>query len=370
MVFPFAAPRGGRHGISTPQSLPDAVNIGFISGRIRFSTQEFSPLRVMLEAGQGPVRLSKIQKAEGNQRGNPARIMFSAPDFSEHPAFEVRAPADQRVPFVFNSPHSGRFYPPRFLRMTRLDSVAIRRSEDYFVDELFSGAVPLGAPMLMAHFPRAYLDVNREPYELDPRMFADRVPPFANSRSIRVAGGLGTVPRVVSEGTDIYSSRIPVAEAQTRIANIYKPYHQTLRDLLAQTHRRFGFAVLIDCHSMPASVRYGPEGIRPDFIIGDRFGTSASRALSEAAAEMLTGMGYLVTANKPYAGGFITEHYGRPLKGLHALQIEVNRGLYMDELTITKKPSFHLLQEDLAAFVAQLMALPDSHFFDYSIAAE
>lgn len=292
------------------------------------------------------------------------------PDFSEHPAFEVRKPAEQRVPFVFNSPHSGRFYPPRFLAMSRLDAVSIRRSEDYFVDELFSGAVPLGAPMLMAHFPRAYLDVNREPYELDPRMFGERLPPYANSRSIRVAGGLGTVPRVVSEGVEIYRNRIPVAEAQSRIANIYKPYHQTLRELLAETHREFGFAVLIDCHSMPASVRYGPEGVRPDFIVGDRFGTSASRDLSQAAIEILTGMGYLVTANKPYAGGFITEHYGRPLKGLHALQIEVNRGLYMDERTIIRKPSFPLLQEDIASFVSQLMSLPDSHFFDYSIAAE
>ena len=253
--------------------------------------------------------------------------MFSDPDFPDRPAFEVRKPADQRVPFVFNSPHSGRCYPERFLRMSRLDQTAIRKSEDHYVDELFMGAVPLGAPMLVAHFPRAYLDVNREPYELDPRMFTERLPPFANSRSIRVAGGLGTIPRVVSEGQDIYRAGIPLAEAQARIANIYKPYHQTLRDLIGRTHRRFGFAVLIDCLSMPATVRYGQEGIRPDFIIGDRFGTSASRGLSEAAVSILSSMGYLVTSNKPYAGGFITEHYGRPLKGLHALQIEVKRGL-------------------------------------------
>jgi N-formylglutamate amidohydrolase len=296
--------------------------------------------------------------------------MHCEPDFIDQPAFEVRKPADQRVPFVFNSPHSGRCYPPRFLRMSRLDGLAIRRSEDYYVDELFAGAVPLGAPMLLAHFPRAYLDVNREPYELDPRMFGEKLPPFANSRSIRVAGGLGTVPRVVSEGLEIYHSRIPVAEAQARIANIYKPYHQTLRDLLAQTHKQFGFAVLIDCHSMPASVRFGQDGVRPDFIIGDRFGTSASRQLSEAAAAILSEMGYLVTSNKPYAGGFITEHYGRPLKGLHALQVEVNRGLYINENTLVKKPSFSLLQEDIAAFISRMMALPDGLFFDYSIAAE
>lgn len=296
--------------------------------------------------------------------------MYGEPDFLDHPAFEVKEPAEQRVPFVFNSPHSGRHYPDRFMAMSRLDSVAIRRSEDYFVDELFSGAVPLGAPMLVAHFPRAYLDVNREPYELDPRMFMERLPPFANSSSIRVAGGLGTVPRVVSEGLEIYRTGIPVAEAQARITSIYKPYHRTLRDLLAQTHRRFGFAVLIDCHSMPASVRYGPDGARPDFIIGDRFGTSASRDVSEAAAEIIAAMGYMVTSNKPYAGGFITEHYGRPLKGLHALQVEVNRGLYIDEQTLVRKPSFHLLQDDIAAFIARLMDLPDHLFHDFSVAAE
>ncbi|WP_421857204.1 N-formylglutamate amidohydrolase [Oricola sp.] len=296
--------------------------------------------------------------------------MFCDPDFADHPAFEVRKPADQRVPFVFNSPHSGRYYPERFLRMSRLDEVSIRRSEDYFVDELFSGAVPLGAPLLMAHFPRAYLDVNREPYELDPRMFVERLPAFANSRSIRVAGGLGTIPRLVSEGAEIYRRSLPIAEAQARIANIYKPYHQALRDLLSQTHRQFGFAVLIDCHSMPASVRYGQDGIRPDFIIGDRFGTSAGRDVSEAAAEILSSMGYLVTSNKPYAGGFITEHYGRPLKGLHALQIEVNRGLYVEEHTLQRKPSFHQLRDDIATFISRLMALPDRHFFNYSIAAE
>jgi N-formylglutamate amidohydrolase len=296
--------------------------------------------------------------------------MYSEPDFIDQPAFEVRKPAEQRVPFVFNSPHSGRHYPDRFLRMSRLDANTIRRSEDYFVDELFSGAVSLGAPMLLAHFPRAYLDVNREPYELDPRMFGDRLPPFANCRSIRVAGGLGTVPRVVSEGLEIYHKRIPVAEANARITGIYKPYHQTLRELLAETYRHFGFAVLIDCHSMPASVRFGQEGIRPDFIIGDRFGTSASRHLSEAAADVLTEMGYLVTANKPYAGGFITEHYGRPLKGLHALQVEVNRGLYVDEQTLARRPSFRQVQNDIAVFISRMMSLPDTSFCDYSVAAE
>ncbi|MBO6551884.1 MAG: N-formylglutamate amidohydrolase [Roseitalea sp.] len=296
--------------------------------------------------------------------------MLIAPDFCHHPAFEVRVPKRQTTPFVFNSPHSGRHYPRRFLDMTRLDALAVRRSEDFFVDELFHGATELGAPMLLAHFPRAYLDVNREPYELDPRMFSDRLPPFTNRQSIRVAGGLGTVPRVVSEGQHIYARRIGFEEARQRIEGIYKPYHSTLRGLLAQTHRQFGQAVLVDCHSMPASIRIGAEGVRPDFVVGDRFGTSASAGITEAAINILRAMGYMVAANKPYAGGFITEHYGRPAKGLHAVQIEINRGLYVDEQTLQRKPGFDALREDLFQFMATLVDLPQSAFADYSIAAE
>lgn len=296
--------------------------------------------------------------------------MTPAEDFAELPPFEVRTSAEQRVPFVFNSPHSGRCYPDRFLAMSRLDAMAIRRSEDCYVDELFGAAVALGAPMLTAHFPRAYLDVNREPWELDPRMFAEPVPPFANVRSARVAGGLGTVPKLVGEGLDIYPGRLPLAEAIGRIESVYKPYHETLKRLVTRTHARFGYAVLVDCHSMPASVRLGDNGARPDFIVGDRFGTSAASALSERAIGLLAAMGYAVAHNKPYAGGFITEHYGRPARKLHALQIEINRGLYMDERTLKKSAGFYALADDLARFSADLMAIPDYHFLDLPLAAE
>jgi N-formylglutamate amidohydrolase len=296
--------------------------------------------------------------------------MTPAEDFSELLPFEVRTSAEQRVPFVFNSPHSGRCYPDRFLAMSRLDAMAIRRSEDCYVDELFGAAVALGAPMLAAHFPRAYLDVNREPWELDPRMFAEPVPPFANVRSARVAGGLGTVPKLVGEGLDIYPGRLPLAEAVGRIECVYKPYHETLKRLVTRTHARFGYAVLVDCHSMPASVRLGDNGVRPDFIVGDRFGTSAASALSERAIGLLAAMGYTVAHNKPYAGGFITEHYGRPARKLHALQIEINRGLYMDERTFRKSAGFYALADDLARFSADLMAIPDYYFLDLPLAAE
>ncbi len=237
------------------------------------------------------------------------------------------------------------------------------------MDELFGGAVGLGVPMLAANFPRAYLDVNREPFELDPRMFSDSPPAFANIRSPRVAGGLGTVPRLVGEGLDIYAARFPVAEALDRIESIYKPYHDALKGLVMRTHIRFGFAVLLDCHSMPASIRSG-EGRRPDFIIGDRFGASASSALSQNAISLLSAMGYHVVHNKPYAGGFITEHYGRPAKGLHALQIEVNRGLYMNERTFKKTAGFEALADDLTRFVEELAIEPGECFDPLPLAAE
>ena len=296
--------------------------------------------------------------------------MTAADDFSVLPPFEIRQSAEQRVPFVFNSPHSGSHYPARFLALTKLDHMEIRRSEDCYVDELFGAAPALGAPLLAANFPRAYLDANREPWELDPRMFHEPVPSFANIRSARVAGGLGTVPKLVGEGLDIYSGRLPLAEAVVRIETVYKPYHDALKRLLGQTHERFGYAVLIDCHSMPASIRLGDNGVRPDFIIGDRFGASASRALTEAAISTLASMGYVVAHNKPYAGGFITEHYGRPARGLHALQIEINRGLYMDERSLHKTTGFHRLADDLTRLAAELMAMPDHHFIDRPLAAE
>jgi N-formylglutamate amidohydrolase len=291
-------------------------------------------------------------------------------DFSVVAPFEIRAGVEQRVPFIFNSPHSGRFYPERFLSMVRLDRTAIRRSEDCYVDELFGGVVGLGAPLLAANFPRAYLDVNREPWELDPRMFSEPVPSYCNIRSARVAGGLGTVPRLVGEGLDIYPGRLPLTEAVARIEVIYKPYHQTLKRLLARTHAAFGFAVLVDCHSMPGGIRIGDSGVRPDFIVGDRFGTSASALLSEHAIALLSAMGYVVAHNKPYAGGFITEHYGRPARHLHALQIEVNRGLYMNERTLEKTAGFAALAADMTRFSADLMSLPDHHFLELPLAAE
>jgi N-formylglutamate amidohydrolase len=263
------------------------------------------------------------------------------------PPFEVLAPAEQIVPFVLNTPHSGRHYPACFLAQSRLDRHALRRSEDCFVDLLIAEAPSIGAPLLMAHFPRAYLDVNREPYELDPRMFEGRLPAFANTRSTRVAGGLGSIPRIVGDGQEIYHRRLQVSEALQRIDGLYRPYHRALRGLMQLTQRRFGHAILFDCHSMPsASLGDGP---RPDIVLGDRYGTSCDPRLIDVTQQAFEERGYSVARNRPYAGGFITEHYGHPVSGNHALQIEINRALYIDEETLRPTAGFALLKDDLTA---------------------
>lgn len=276
------------------------------------------------------------------------------------PACEISLPPAQTVPFVFNSPHSGSFYPDDFLAAACLDKSEIRRSEDLLVDRLFAPVVRLGAPLMSAVYPRAYLDVNREPYELDPKMFAGRLPAYANVRSLRVAGGLGTIPRVVSDAANIYREPLPVEEGLQRIERIYRPYHDTLRRLLAQTHVAFGMAILIDCHSMPSNIRGGPTRVRPDFVLGDRFGASCMPELTNCVAETLEELGYTVCRNKPYAGGFITEHYGRPARGLHALQIEVNRALYMDEHLLEPHRGFEQLSSDLFRLAESLLSLVDT----------
>ncbi|WP_163883588.1 N-formylglutamate amidohydrolase [Rhizobium laguerreae] len=292
------------------------------------------------------------------------------PEIREYELFEVHEPVSQTIPFVYNSPHSGRIYPPEFIAQSRLEGIAIRRSEDHYVDELFGSAVALGAPLLAANFPRAYLDVNREPYELDPRMFDGLLPPYANVNSLRVAGGLGTIPRIVAENMEIYARRLPVQEGLDRVEAVYKPYHAALRRLVARTHVQFGFGVLIDCHSMPGNVRVAGSTARPDFIIGDRYGTSASAELSRAAIAILEEMGFAAIRNKPYAGGFITEHYGRPSRGLHALQIEVNRAIYVDELTLEKRDDFAAVADAVADFMQQMADYVEKFAGERALAAE
>lgn len=296
--------------------------------------------------------------------------MDIADDFHRVSPFEIRRPVAQTAPFVFNSPHSGRHYPAAFLAASRLDPLAIRRSEDAFVDELFADVVEHGVPLVAANFPRAYLDVNREPYELDPKLIADDLPSYANSRTPRVVGGLGTVARVVGDAVEIYSGRIPLTSALDRIERLYKPYHAALRRVLAETHVTFGAAILIDCHSMPTTIRTAAGRPRGDFILGDRDGKSCAPELTDLVETVLIRQGYTVVRNKPYAGGFITEHYGRPAKGLHALQIEINRGLYLDEIRIEKRPAFARLKAAMGELAARLTEMPAETFEAGRLAAE
>lgn len=285
------------------------------------------------------------------------------------PAFELVEPERPAAPVLFSSPHSGVVYPRAFLDQVRLDFVALRRSEDSFVDELFAGVTTLGMNFLRAHFPRCYLDVNREPYELDPRMFEGRLPAYANTRSMRVSGGLGTIARVVGEAQEIYARRIPVEDAMARIDAYYKPYHRTLRRMMVQMQREFGVAVLVDCHSMPSGG--GKDDRRSvDVVIGDRYGTSCWPVIADCVEHELRRCGYSVVRNKPYAGGFITEHYGNPASGMHAVQIEINRALYMDERTYQRGARFEIVQKDLMEVARALgnLALPTQ--FATGMAAE
>jgi N-formylglutamate amidohydrolase len=265
-------------------------------------------------------------------------------DYWDRPAFETIRPRRLTAPIVFNSAHSGRDYPERFLAMTRLDHLSIRQSEDAFVDDLLARAPHLGTPMLRAHFPRAYLDVNREPWELDPQMFVEPLSDRFNTSSPRVAAGLGTIARVVAENKPIYRDRLTLADAGMRIEGIYIPYHATLQRLLTEAASAYGVAVLIDCHSMPRIARTG-DRLAPDIVLGDRYGTTCSAALVDLVEMVFAGAGLRVARNRPYAGGFIARTYGRPQHGIHALQIEISRHLYMNETTLEKNDGFNAMRQ-------------------------
>lgn len=284
-----------------------------------------------------------------------AQTPFTLPAELE-PPFTIAAPAQQSAPFVLCSPHSGRVYPRRFLDQARLDPLTLRKSEDCFVDDLFEGAASHGVPMIAARFPRAYLDVNREPYELDPELFADPLPDYANSQSVRVVGGLGTIARIVADGEEIYRARLAVDEALERIDQLYFPFHAALEELIQQTKAQFGYAILVDCHSMPSAQMAQSSGPRPDFVIGDRFGAACDPRLTRFLRDALVADGFDVQLNRPYAGGYITEHYGKPYRGVHAVQIEINRALYLDELRFTPSRGFSRLKLSLTRISAKLFS--------------
>ncbi len=275
---------------------------------------------------------------------------------------EVLEPRSLKVPLVFSSPHSGAHYPDAFVADSRLDVDSLRKSEDCYVDELFASAPALGAPLLRALYPRAFLDVNREPYELDPTMFADALPKHANTTSTRVAAGLGTIARIVATRREIYRRKLTYAEAEHRINEVYKPYHTALRGLVRRAVEQFGLCLLIDCHSMPSTGLPLNTGLRTskiDFVLGDRTGLSCSALLTDTVEGFLIAKGYRVLRNNPYAGGYTTQHYGDPANGIHAIQIEINRNIYMDEVTLRRKSSFPHIQSDISGLVEHISAFAE-----------
>ncbi len=271
--------------------------------------------------------------------------------------FEILAPAQWSLPVVFNSPHSGAVLPEAFLRQSRLTADALHASEDTHVDTLFMGCLQEGAPMLRALVSRSFIDLNREPYEFDTRMFNERLPAFMNVASPRVASGLGTIPRTVGDGHAIYNGPIGLAEALTRIEDIYRPYHRTLTALLDEAYRATGTVLLMDCHSMPSSaVPARNQGSSCDVVLGDRFGTACDSEIVGLAEQHFLANGLRAVRNRPYAGGFFTESHGRPREGRHALQIEINRALYMNERTRKPNQGFNAMRLCLDGLCAKLAA--------------
>ncbi|KEJ97385.1 N-formylglutamate deformylase [Pseudosulfitobacter pseudonitzschiae] len=269
-------------------------------------------------------------------------------------AYEVLHPDRNTSCVVFASPHSGRDYPWRFLRTTVLNEHQVRSSEDAFVDKLFECAPRFGASFLKAGAPRAFVDLNRAVDELDPALIEGVRPKGHNPR---VASGLGVVPRVVANGRAIYRGKLSLAEAERRIDLYWRPYHAMLQQLLDSAHRRHGQAVLIDCHSMPheamdSVVRGGMK--RPDVVLGDRFGAAAAGEVVDRIEAAFVAAGFVVTRNAPFAGAYITQAYGRPARGQHAVQVEIDRSLYMNEALVRPNGGFDDIRARLAAVVAEV----------------
>lgn len=271
----------------------------------------------------------------------------------------ILRPQRQTLPVVFSSPHSGNRYPESFVAASKLDFASLRKSEDSFIDEIFGAAPRFGSPLLKALYPRAYIDPNREPFELDPEMFAEPLPSYVNAHSPRVSAGLGTIARVVANGAEIYRDKLSFAEAADRINALYRPYHRALQEMIEATRSAFGWCLLVDCHSMPSVG--GPMDAdsgktRVDFVLGDCFGASCDSAITDHFERELTRGGHTVTRNLPYSGGYTTVHYGRPRADVHVLQIEINRAMYMDEDRYVRLPGIAPLTAHIEALMGTLGA--------------
>ncbi|MGL1919674.1 MAG: N-formylglutamate amidohydrolase [Hyphomicrobiales bacterium] len=293
-----------------------------------------------------------------------------AGDGAQNPQTEISdvLAVENPSPFLFSFPHSGRVYKKLFKQMSRLDAISLRSSEDAFVDELFPNISNNGGNKLEALFPRAYVDVNRLATDLDADLFIESLTYSSNAHSPLVAAGLGVIPRVVGHQQNIYHGKISWQEGKKRLDTHYYPYHQLLDTLTTSAQIKYGFSLLTDCHSMPS--RFSKNQPAPDFIIGDLHGQSCNQHVSETIYKHLENCGYTVRLNQPYAGGAITRKYQSPQLGLHSVQIEINRGLYMDEQTIQKSENFKNLQTDLVNLSQNIIDIKPEYLIPYQNAAE
>jgi len=269
-------------------------------------------------------------------------------------AYRLFRPESPTTSIIFSSPHSGRDYAWAFLRQTVLDERTIRSSEDAFIDLLFGDAPLHGAPLIVALAPRAFVDLNRDAEELDPAVIEGA---RLSGHNPRINSGLGVIPRVVANGRAIYRGKIELVEARARIAQYWKPYHKRLQTLLDEAHDRFGESILIDCHSMPRealeSVTAGGKP-RPEVVLGDRFGASAAPDVVDRIEAAFQAAGLRVGRNAPFAGAYITQRYGRPARRQHAVQVEIDRSLYMDEAEIRPRPEFDDVRRLMSSVIADL----------------
>lgn len=274
--------------------------------------------------------------------------------------YNVTSSATLGSALVFASPHSGRDYTPEFLRQSVLDERTIRSSEDAYVDHLFDAAPQFGAPFITASAPRAFLDLNRSPDELDPALISGI---RSSGHNPRIASGLGVIPRVVAGGRAIYRGKLSRQEADQRIESHWHPYHRALQGLLDQAHARFGQAILIDCHSMPHEAMDGiARGSvrRPDVVLGDRFGAAASEEIVDQVEEAFVRAGFTVTRNAPFAGAYITQSYGRPSRRQHAIQVEIDRSLYMNERRVEPNANFQSVRSSLRRVMSEISQIGQS----------
>jgi N-formylglutamate amidohydrolase len=301
--------------------------------------------------------MNDLSARQANQSDFAAR-RASLADLAARP-LELALPPQQSGPLILASPHSGRTYPVEFARQACLAEIVLRQSEDCFVDRLVAAAPALGVPLLSALFPRVFIDPNREPTELDQDMFAERLALPVNAASPRVLAGLGVIPRLAANEQEIYGAKLPLPEAEQRLALFYRPYHRALGDLIAATKRRYGVCVLLDCHSMPSAGAWmdglhSRQRIDVDYVLGDCFGASCAERMTAVAESTLSERGAKVRRNNPYSGGYVAQAYGRPSQGVHVLQLEINRALYMNEANLEPTPGFAVIQDVLKTLIERL----------------